>query len=111
MSKCHFCKDGYAMPGYTTVSRVSHQRGAMVFVVKQVPADVCDTCGEWYMSHETALRLDEMQTNAQNAGVEVLVRRYAPVKSHSSEENNMREAKATDIVPQQPTAASVFASD
>lgn len=80
MSKCHFCKDGYAMPGYTTVSRVSHKRGAMVFIVKQVPVDVCDTCGEWYMSHETALRLDEMQTNAKNAGVEVLVRKYLPVK-------------------------------
>lgn len=79
MSKCHFCKDGYAMPGYTTVSRVSHKRGAMVFIVKQVPVDVCDTCGEWYMSHETALRLDEMQTIAQNAGVEILVRKY-PVK-------------------------------
>lgn len=77
MSKCHFCKDGYAMPGATTVSR---QRGAMVFIVKQVPVDVCDTCGEWYMAHETALQLDEMQTNAQKSGVEVLVRKYLPVK-------------------------------
>ena len=78
MSKCHFCKDGYAMPGATTVSR---QRGAMVFIVKQVPVDVCDTCGEWYMAHETALQLDEMQTNAQKSGVEVLVRKYLPVKA------------------------------
>lgn len=78
MSKCHFCKDGYAMPGATTVSR---QRGAMVFIVKQVPVDVCDTCGEWYMAHETALQLDEMQTNAQKSGVELLVRKYLPVKA------------------------------
>lgn len=107
MSKCHFCKDGYAMPGATTVSR---QRGAMVFIVKQVPVDVCDTCGEWYMAHETALQLDEMQTNAKRAGVEVLVRKYAPIKSNSSEENNAHKAKASIIFPQ-PTVASVSASD
>lgn len=109
MSKCHFCKDGYAIPGATTVSR---QRSAMVFIVKQVPVDVCDTCGEWYMSNEMALKLDAMQTNAQNAGVEVLVRKYAPVKLHSSEENNAREAKpSVTLLTQQPTAVSVSASD
>ena len=74
---CHFCEIGDVKPG--TATTPSHRNG-MVVVVKNVPVDVCANCGEVYISHEIGVQLDAIIKDAEQDGVEVLVRKYLPVK-------------------------------
>jgi len=46
-------------------------------VIKDVPADVCDNCGEYYLSEEMAARVLELGESAVKKGVEVEVLRWA----------------------------------
>jgi YgiT-type zinc finger domain-containing protein len=70
------CWHGETRPGTTTVTL---ERGALTLVVKQVPARVCDTCGEQYIEieEEAATRLLQTVEEAASAGVLVDVRAYA----------------------------------
>ncbi len=47
--KCAICRYGYTESGFTTVTLERHQT---TLVFKQVPADICETCGEVYLSSE-----------------------------------------------------------
>jgi hypothetical protein len=42
-----------------------------------VPAEVCQNCGEYYLSEEAAQRVADMADQAERSGTEVAVRRYA----------------------------------
>ncbi len=72
--KCVICKQGETRPGSATVTLM---RDNMVLVVKGVPADVCDNCGEEYVSENAAAKLLELADAAAQAGVQVEVREYA----------------------------------
>jgi YgiT-type zinc finger domain-containing protein len=68
---CNNCKNGETAPGAVTVSL---NRGNTVVVVKDVPAEVCSNCGEYYLDAATAQRIYE-QANAavaRRAEVEIL---------------------------------------
>ncbi|MGH7938508.1 MAG: type II toxin-antitoxin system MqsA family antitoxin, partial [Bryobacteraceae bacterium] len=41
--KCTICKKGETAPGTATVTL---ERGGLTLVVKDVPAQICDNCGE-----------------------------------------------------------------
>ena len=43
--KCVICKHGQTRPGKATVPLTREQA---VVVVKEVPAEICDNCGEFY---------------------------------------------------------------
>ena len=75
---CHFCEIGDVKPGTATMP--SHRNG-MVVVVKNVPVDICANCGEVYISHEIGVQLDAIVKDAEQDGVELLVRKYLPVKA------------------------------
>ena len=45
--KCAICRHGITTAGYTTVVL---ERGQTTVVFKKVPAQICDTCGEEYIS-------------------------------------------------------------
>lgn len=47
--KCTICKDGYTENGITTITL---ERDHTTIVFKQVPVDICDNCGEIYLSSE-----------------------------------------------------------
>ena len=70
---CVICKHGQTKPGTT---RMAVERGPTVLVVRGVPAQVCDTCGEAYLSADAVDRLQEMLTAAAQGGLEVEVREY-----------------------------------
>ena len=74
MMKCVICKHGELKPGETTVTL---QRGGTVVVFKAVPADICDNCGEYYLSEEVTGRVLERIEAALRNGAEVEVVRYA----------------------------------
>ena len=56
MSKCHFCK------GKTKIKNVDvdFRWGNKLFVVENVPVEVCNQCGERYYSAEVSKKLDEL---------------------------------------------------
>lgn len=71
--KCVICRDGETKAGKATVTL---EREGMTLVVKGVPAEICENCGEEYVDEETTRRLLEMAEEAARAGVQVDVRQY-----------------------------------
>jgi len=53
--KC-VCKSGETRPGHTTVTL---ERNEGTLVVRRVPAEVCENCGESYVSAEVTRSLRE----------------------------------------------------
>ena len=72
---CVVCRNGETQPGRTTVT--FHEQGRMV-VVTNVPAGVCDNCGEPYVAEDVTARLLSIAEQARAAHVEVLVQDYSP---------------------------------
>jgi len=71
---CVICKSGETHPDETTVTL---QRGATTVVLKGVPAEVCDNCGEYYLSEEMTGRVLEVAEASVSKGAEVEVLRWA----------------------------------
>lgn len=70
---CALCKTGHTEPGKVTVSLT---RGESVVVIREVPADVCVTCGEYFLSSDVAKKVLSRAEAAVSMGVEVEVIRY-----------------------------------
>ncbi len=71
--RCVFCKQGDARPGEATVTL---QRGETVVVVKGVPADICENCGEYYLSATVSEKVMAKAEAAVENGAEVEILRY-----------------------------------
>jgi YgiT-type zinc finger domain-containing protein len=72
--KCAICKHGETALGEATVTL---QRGESTIVLKNVPADVCPNCGEYYLSETTTERVLEKAEDAVRKGALIEVLRYA----------------------------------
>jgi YgiT-type zinc finger domain-containing protein len=72
--KCTICKTGHTYPGTTTVTL---QRDNTVVVIRDVPADICEDCGEYYLSEPIASRVYADAEETSNRHVEVEIQRYA----------------------------------
>jgi YgiT-type zinc finger domain-containing protein len=70
---CVICRHGRTEPGHATVTL---ERGGTTVVVRQVPAAVCDNCGEYYLSSEVAGAVSALAEDAVRRGAEVEVLRY-----------------------------------
>ena len=68
---CVLCKNGETRPGRVTVTL---ERGKTVVVVRDVPADVCENCGEYYLDSSVAQEVYQRAEAAvaRNAEVEIL---------------------------------------
>jgi ribosomal protein L32 len=56
---------------------VSLQRGATVVILKEVPAEVCGNCGEYYLSEGITERVLARAEEAVKNGAEVEILRFA----------------------------------
>jgi YgiT-type zinc finger domain-containing protein len=74
--KCVICKVGDTRPGKTAVTL---ERDEMTLVFKGVPADVCQNCGEAYVSAAVTRQLFQNAELASRSGVQVDVREFVPV--------------------------------
>ena len=72
--KCVMCKQGETQPGKASVTL---QRGETTVIVKEVPADVCENCGEYYLSDAITERILAMAEEAVRKGAEVEILRFA----------------------------------
>jgi len=68
--KCVICKTGETHPGKTTVTL---QRNRSLVVVRDVPAEICEDCGEYYLDDVTAHRVytDAEQSFQRHVEVEI----------------------------------------
>lgn len=72
--RCVICKGGETRPGHTNVVL---QRGETTVVIKAVPAEICDTCEEYYLDETISARVLAMAEQAVAQGAEIEVLRFA----------------------------------
>jgi YgiT-type zinc finger domain-containing protein len=72
--KCAICKNGITVPGKVTVVL---ERDKSTLVFKDVPAEICENCGEEYISSDTNKHLLEKADNAISRGVDLELLKYA----------------------------------
>jgi YgiT-type zinc finger domain-containing protein len=75
---CPICGQGNLKAGTTTFAA---DADAAVVVVRNVPADVCDVCGEAFIDDTIAEELEGLVMEAKQAGTESIVRHYQPLAS------------------------------
>ena len=71
--KCVICKNGETHPGNVTVTL---QREGSTIVFKGVPAEVCENCGEYYLSETITEKLLKEAEKAVKSGAEVEILRF-----------------------------------
>ena len=72
--KCVLCKQGETRSGKVTVTL---QRNETTVIIKNVPADVCENCGEYYLSEDITKRVLEIAEEAVRKGAEVEILNFA----------------------------------
>ncbi|MCL1463908.1 type II toxin-antitoxin system MqsA family antitoxin [Argonema galeatum] len=72
--KCVTCKHGQTQPGLVTVTL---ERDESIVIIKKVPAEVCDNCGEYYLSNDITAQVLQRAEVAIDNGAEVEIIRYA----------------------------------
>ena len=73
---CLFCKYDTVTPRFTT--HVVNYNGAII-VIKNVPCEECEQCGEKFYADEVAEKLEEMVDNAKQMMLEIAVWDYLKV--------------------------------
>jgi YgiT-type zinc finger domain-containing protein len=72
--KCIFCKQGSTSPGNVAVTL---SREDTIVVIKNVPAEVCENCSEYFLSEKTTDQVLSRAEEAVKKGAEVEILRYA----------------------------------
>jgi len=72
--KCVICKQGQTNTGFTTVTL---ERGHTTVIIKDVPAEICENCGEYYLGEVVAEKVQNLAEQAYQHGVEIEILRYA----------------------------------
>jgi YgiT-type zinc finger domain-containing protein len=72
--RCVLCKQGDVRPGKVTVSL---QRGDTTVIIKGVPAEVCENCGEYYLEENISEQVLSMAEEAAKKNAEVEILRFA----------------------------------
>lgn len=70
---CAICKQGGMHTGEATVTL---GRGGATVIIKGVPAQICDNCGEYYLDEAMTERVLAMAERAVAEGAEGEVRRF-----------------------------------
>ena len=71
--RCVFCKHSRTQPGLTTIAL---DRDNCIVLLKGVPADICENCGEYYLSETTTGIVLEYSEVVAVRGTEVEIMRY-----------------------------------
>lgn len=72
-AQCPMCPAGTLREGTTTLTM---ERDGATIVFKDVPADVCDTCGEAYLDEDVSARVYEKAEAEIEDGAQFDVRRW-----------------------------------
>lgn len=72
--KCVICKTGETNEGKVTVTL---QRDGVTVLIKDVPAQVCDNCGEYYLSEDISDRVLKQAESSLGNNTELEILRFA----------------------------------
>lgn len=72
--KCVICKHGETQPGKANVTL---SRGETTVIIKEVPAEICENCGEYYLSETVTRQVLALAKEAVKHHAEVEILRYA----------------------------------
>jgi YgiT-type zinc finger domain-containing protein len=72
--KCVICRNGETRPGKVTVTI---ERDGTTLIVRGVPAEICENCGEEYVEDSAAVKLLETAEEAARAGAHLDIREFA----------------------------------
>ena len=72
--KCAICRQGETAPGKTTVTL---ERGETVIVIRDVPAEVCGSCGEYYLDAGITEKVLASADDAVKRGAVVEIVKFA----------------------------------
>jgi YgiT-type zinc finger domain-containing protein len=67
---CLICKHGIYAPGIVTVKL---ERDAAIILIKNVKAEVCDTCGNYLLDQSTTRQVLELAEERFSTGTELEV--------------------------------------
>jgi YgiT-type zinc finger domain-containing protein len=73
-TRCVICKNGNSHPGKATVTL---EREGTTLIVRGVPAEICENCGEEYVDESAATSLLKTAEEAARAGAHVDIREFA----------------------------------
>ena len=71
--KCVICKHGETQSGTATFTV---DKDGATLVIRDVPAQICDNCGEEYFDEATTARVLEQAEVLSESGVQVEIRHY-----------------------------------
>ena len=71
--KCVICRHGET---YSGTASMTLERAGTTIIIRDVPGEICDTCGEVYHSQEVTSILLKQAEQAYRDGVDIEVRRY-----------------------------------
>jgi len=72
--KCAICRNGETVSSKITVVL---ERNGTTLIFREVPADVCENCGEEYLARETNSQLLKRAESAAQKGVDLELLRFA----------------------------------
>lgn len=72
--KCAICRNGVTHKGYTSILL---EKEDVMLVVKDVPAQICDNCGEEYVSAEVNQKLLHHAQAEYQRGISLELMSYA----------------------------------
>jgi YgiT-type zinc finger domain-containing protein len=73
--KCMICKHGSTVEGTTTVT---FEKSGSTIIFKNVPAHICENCGEKYLDDSITRALLKQAQEIVKSGAEVDIRDYIP---------------------------------
>jgi YgiT-type zinc finger domain-containing protein len=68
--ECSLCKFGNTNPGHVTVTL---EKGSTIVLIKDVPAEICENCGHYYLSTEITKIVLKTGQEAVKKGAELEV--------------------------------------
>jgi YgiT-type zinc finger domain-containing protein len=71
--KCTICKASETIRGTVTVTL---ERESVTLIIKDVPAQICNNCGEEYVDEKISAKLLLLAEEAVKAGVQVDIRKF-----------------------------------
>ena len=69
MYQCSLCK------GKLKKDKINHvvDIDDLIIIIKKVPAEACKQCGEYFLDHEIAQKVEEIVDNLKNNKAEVII--------------------------------------
>jgi YgiT-type zinc finger domain-containing protein len=72
--KCVLCKHGTTTPGNVTITL---ERDNCIIILKDVPADICENCGEYYLSQSITKLVLSRAERVVDRNTEIEILRFA----------------------------------